>query len=246
MNFSLRMSICCVLIICTFIASGCSGSTSTKPAKSKVPTTNSGSTSPSDAPASVDPKRVDVDTSHQADLVKLLDDPIADKAIAAGCSMGVREAPKSSQSYHVDHPKWKVNPPTNGQHDADWLAFGRYDKPVPDRYAVHNLEHGGVAVWLGAGLPSSFAADLDERLDSGEKWIVSPRPKIDGVASGFWFGILYCPSASVKTLGQGPTIDLLDRWYSKINSQGSEAEGAMPAYAGRQKTPKPKHDISLK
>lgn len=35
-------------------------------------------------------------------------------------------------------------PPTSGDHDPCWAAWGVHTTPVPDEQWVHNLEHGGV------------------------------------------------------------------------------------------------------
>ena len=37
-------------------------------------------------------------------------------------------------------------PPVGGPHDPVWLDCGRYDEPVRDENAVHDLEHG--AIWI--------------------------------------------------------------------------------------------------
>ncbi len=49
-------------------------------------------------------------------------------------------------------------PPLGGPHDPEWLDCGRYDEPLRDENAVHDLEHGTVWITHDPGLP---AEDLD-------------------------------------------------------------------------------------
>ncbi|MBM9460584.1 DUF3105 domain-containing protein [Nocardioides sp. zg-536] len=42
-----------------------------------------------------------------------------------------------------DYPQ---SPPVGGEHAPMWLECGVYDEPVPEVYAVHDLEHG--TVWI--------------------------------------------------------------------------------------------------
>lgn len=61
---------------------------------------------------------------------------------------------------HVTEPvTYSVTPPVGGDHNAEFMNCGIYDKPVPNERAVHNLEHG--AVWI-TYQPSLPKAELDE------------------------------------------------------------------------------------
>lgn len=66
---------------------------------------------------------------------------------------------ESQRAGHVTElPKgFKYNsfPPTSGPHDAQWVIWNVYDKPVPQINLVHNLEHGGVAVQYGSQVPKA-------------------------------------------------------------------------------------------
>lgn len=42
--------------------------------------------------------------------------------------------------------KYNSNPPTSGDHYADWTKSGVYDKPIEDGHLVHSLEHGYVII----------------------------------------------------------------------------------------------------
>lgn len=55
---------------------------------------------------------------------------------------------------HVDgDPKFAMTPPVGGNHNPAWANCGIYDKKIPDKYAVHSLEHG--AVWITTDKVSS-------------------------------------------------------------------------------------------
>lgn len=48
---------------------------------------------------------------------------------------------------HIEgDPTFAMTPPVGGDHNQAWANCGVYDKKIPDKYAVHSLEHG--AVWI--------------------------------------------------------------------------------------------------
>lgn len=50
---------------------------------------------------------------------------------------------------HIPHGNptdYKFNPPTGGDHYADWITKGFYDEPREDGSLVHSLEHGYVVI----------------------------------------------------------------------------------------------------
>jgi hypothetical protein len=62
---------------------------------------------------------------------------------------------------HVTGPvTYSVTPPVGGQHNAEWMNCGIYDKPVPSERAVHNLEHGAVWITYQPSLPQSEVSTL--------------------------------------------------------------------------------------
>ncbi len=44
-------------------------------------------------------------------------------------------------------------PPLSGAHNEYWADWGVYDKPIPYKHQLHNLEHGGVMVHYGVDVP---------------------------------------------------------------------------------------------
>ena len=62
---------------------------------------------------------------------------------------------------HVTGPvTYSIMPPVGGQHNAEWMNCGIYDKPVPSERAVHNLEHGAVWITYSPSLPQSQVSTL--------------------------------------------------------------------------------------
>ena len=62
---------------------------------------------------------------------------------------------------HVTGPvTYSVTPPVGGDHNATWLNCGVYTKPVPNEYAVHNLEHGAIWITYQPSLPQSEVSEL--------------------------------------------------------------------------------------
>ncbi len=166
------------------------------------------------------------------------------KLTGAGCTFGTF---KVTEPEHVDTDedlKSESFPPTSGRHFNDWAPFGLYDEPVKDGYAVHNLEHGGVTVWLGTKVDDATRDAVAKLLDDDEKWLVAPREDIEGLYSAAWGKGLSCPPAALTELGAAGVATALDAWYEVVESTGSEAEKNVPAYAGAMKEPTPKQDIS--
>lgn len=74
------------------------------------------------------------------------------------------EAPPADELYDD-------RPAIGGPHTPEWLPAGVFDGPVEERSAVHNLEHGAVAIWYDADAPDDQVAALEawaqERNDAG-------------------------------------------------------------------------------
>ncbi len=74
---------------------------------------------------------------------------------------------------HVPGPvQYSVTPPVGGNHNAEWMTCGVYDKPVPAERAVHNLEHGAVWITYQPSLPQSEVNQL--RAFFGRQTVLSP------------------------------------------------------------------------
>lgn len=170
----------------------------------------------------------------------------ATTADAAGCTV---RAPKLIAASHAEQPNptdWSSNPPTSGKHNPSWASWGRYTTPVEDRYVLHNLEHGGVALWTGSGVDAELTSRIDaDLLVRKRKWIVVPRAGLDGFAAASWGTLLTCPAAAIRTMGIDDTISLLGAWYDITNSKQTINEARIPAYAGTYTGKRPVKDISI-
>jgi len=74
-------------------------------------------------------------------------------------------------------------PPAGGPHYSIWLNCGVYDRPVPNEFAVHSLEHG--AVWityrpsLDAGEVERLRAVVRSSYDGLNRYVIlSPYPAL--------------------------------------------------------------------
>jgi hypothetical protein len=85
------------------------------------------------------------------------DAAVASAAEEAGCT--VVEVDEDLETTHLDPGEappaaelYPDRPAVGGPHFGEWLVAGVFDAPVEERAAVHNLEHGAVAVYLDPGL----------------------------------------------------------------------------------------------
>ena len=68
------------------------------------------------------------------------------------------------------------SPATSGTHATRWADWGLYDRPIPMRYLVHNLERGGVVVLHGTKLSAAGQAGVVELLSREPGYgILAPR-----------------------------------------------------------------------
>jgi Protein of unknown function (DUF3105) len=165
-------------------------------------------------------------------------------AAAAGCT--VRGFPfepvavQSDGSYHTEgNPQYKVSlPPTSGLHNPVWADWGVYDTPVPFKFQVHNLEHGGIVVHLGSRLPASARdAVVDLWRQSPPFMLVTPEtfaqfpPKAIVVTS--WQRWMVCNPYTPKALAA-------IRVYRDVyRGTGPEAAGALNSGTTADGLPKP-------
>jgi Protein of unknown function (DUF3105) len=122
--------------------------------------------------------------------------PVAAEALAAGReqagSEGVRTFPEAGRD-HIDagaQPgNWNSNPPTSGDHLANWLQPGSYGGEQDMRAMVHSLEHGYVLL-LHRGIPKDELDQLETFVEErdGSKLILAPYSGLEqnGVALVAW------------------------------------------------------------
>jgi uncharacterized protein DUF3105 len=125
-------------------------------------------------------------------------------ARAAGCS--VRSFPmepvklQPDGTYHVlGNPVYRVSlPPTSGLHYPVWADWGVYDRPVPFKFQVHNLEHGGIIVHIGRSVPATARAAIRRVWAAAPAYVlVTPeafaRFPIRGIVVTSWQRWMSCP-----------------------------------------------------
>ena len=98
---------------------------------------------------------------------------------AAGCTLDSQRA--SAQQQHMSSADQKVTyrtfPPSSGIHNPTTSIWGNYRVPVDPRQAVHNLEHGGIAIWYGPNISAADREALDRFYDEDEfGMIITPIP----------------------------------------------------------------------
>jgi len=88
------------------------------------------------------------------------------------CHAAVQDYPASSFQHVADCSPltFATNPPSGGDHYADWAAYQNYDFPVPAGFLVHDLEHG--AVVIGYNCPDGCAAEVAQAKAAIAGWPV--------------------------------------------------------------------------
>jgi Protein of unknown function (DUF3105) len=122
--------------------------------------------------------------------------PVSAAALEAGRqaagSEGVKSFPEAGRT-HIDAGQqpgnWNSNPPTSGDHLANWLQPGVYDGEQDPRAMVHSLEHGYVLM-LYKDIPDDQLDQLRQFAEQrqGSKLILAPYSGLpqNGVALAAW------------------------------------------------------------
>lgn len=71
-------------------------------------------------------------------------EPVIEPCEACGGECSEDTLPETTRNHVAGPIDYSDPPPTNGDHDACWAAWGEHTDEVPDENWVHNLEHGGV------------------------------------------------------------------------------------------------------
>jgi hypothetical protein len=104
---------------------------------------------------------------------------------AAGCTLDAR--PAGAQQQHMSDPNQLVRyatfPASSGIHNPTTSIWGNYRLPVDPRQAVHNLEHGGIAIWYGPNISTADREALDRFYEEDENGLIiseirDPYPRV--------------------------------------------------------------------
>jgi len=84
------------------------------------------------------------------------------------------------------YDNYNSNPPTSGPHTSATATPGVHDEPVPKQMAVHNMEHGQIAVWYNCNAPQPLSPDacntlkqsltgvVSDAIDRGKRVVMTP------------------------------------------------------------------------
>jgi hypothetical protein len=116
--------------------------------------------------------------------------------VAAACTLQAVDAQPGRHSLGPDETaNWNTDPPTSGPHfgfdnnqNQGTVIWGAYEEPLQLARVVHNLEHGGIYIFYGDGVPETTVEQLRAFYDDHEKGtLLAPYPKLGGqIALGAW------------------------------------------------------------
>jgi hypothetical protein len=121
---------------------------------------------------------------------------VAKKLAAAGCTFKTyRNLGQAHVQALTPSPKYNSFPPTSGPHYVEPAPWNFYDSPVDSQVrVVHNLEHGGIVVQWGTGVPPTTVEHLRGFWqDSPNGMLMDPLPKLgDKIAMTAWTHLGTC------------------------------------------------------
>src|SRR5690348_7355510 len=93
-------------------------------------------------------------------------------------------------------PKYDSDPPTEGKHDPTPAVWGIYDQPVDQTKLIHNMEHAGMVIQYGDGVPAATVAKIESDVRKDPEWtVVASYPKLgDKIAFERWAYLVECTS----------------------------------------------------
>ncbi|HLV35802.1 MAG TPA: DUF3105 domain-containing protein [Spirillospora sp.] len=102
-------------------------------------------------------------------------------------SLGQTHIPEGSP-----RPTYNSNPPTSGDHYANWVPTRVYSEVVPDELMVHNLEHGHIWLSYRDADDTEAIETLTQIQSQSPNWIVvTYRPENDDrIAVASWGRLL--------------------------------------------------------
>lgn len=83
---------------------------------------------------------------------------------------------------------------TSGEHYGVPAIWNSYEEPIEQERLVHNLEHGGIVIQYGRGVPRATVDQLNEfYLDDPNGMILAPLPRLgDTIAVSAWLQLATC------------------------------------------------------
>ena len=125
-----------------------------------------------------------------------LDQRVTEAMRAAGCTVE-HVQPNAYQpptGMHIPSPEtnvtWNTDPPGGGPHFGETSIWGFWEEPVNPTRVVHNLEHGGVALWWGPDVDRATVEELRAFYDEEQNAVIgTPYAKLGNrVGISAWTG----------------------------------------------------------
>ena len=93
---------------------------------------------------------------------------------AAGCTLVTSKAAPSAQhiSSFDQSVTFSTYPPVSGRHYFSPAVWGDYTQEVDPRQAVHNMEHGGIVIWVGPGVSQAERKQVSDFYDGSPNAIL--------------------------------------------------------------------------
>jgi hypothetical protein len=135
------------------------------------------------------------------------------KLEAAGCNVEkVKALPAGDHSVLTPSgtsKKWNTSPPTSGPHYQTAAIWGAYTTPLYKGQVVHNLEHGGIFIQYGQGVPQATIDQLKTFYDSHlNATLLSPLPSLGSkIALGVWTTPANSPNSGTAYLAKCTSFD---------------------------------------
>jgi len=92
----------------------------------------------------------------------------------AGCTFNASPADKAQQHMSSASEKvvYKTFPPSSGIHNPTPAIWGNYRVAAAPSQVVHDLEHGGIAIWYGAGISAANRGALDSFYEKSPNGVI--------------------------------------------------------------------------
>jgi len=137
---------------------------------------------------------------------------VAEAMRAAGCTYRTSGAEGREHVRDGTKVKYKVFPPTSGNHYAVPVVWGAYDSPIEEERVVHNLEHGGIVIQYGKDVPPATVAELRDEYQSDPNGLVlAPLPSLGNkIAFSAWTHLAEC-----RTFDQEAFVAFRDAFRAK-------------------------------
>jgi uncharacterized protein DUF3105 len=161
-------------------------------------------------------------------------------AKAAGCRAA--SFPSDGANHVVGNPDYSHAhslPPTSGPHYPIWANWGYYTSEVPYRNLVHNLEHGGIEVYVGSKVPIAAQNGIAAMWARSPAYMVivpaSPDVPANSVVVTSWQRWLVCKPYRAAQL------TAVEAFRDAYRGRGREAIAGVNAPANAGTRPKPQY-----